>query len=207
MITLSAEYVPHARWIPEVEERNDRMRKMFLDQNILIACSFNPAVNLTTVPFIRTLNYLTLLNLKEQAGMVRDVDVSIRGYNRELPSWWTVKDQLLDMVQTAGKNWNIWQPDEMAAYLMWRLVWIHPFEDGNDRTSRDLGYAGLCCKFGRFLPGSRTVVDYLQHHRAAYFSALRHADQTHDQGQTDIWPLRNMIRQGLREQLDTTLHI
>jgi Fic family protein len=40
----------------------------------------------------------------------------------------------------------------LAAYVMWRLNWIHPFADGNGRTSRVTSYIVLCAALNALLP-------------------------------------------------------
>ncbi|HET9282483.1 MAG TPA: Fic family protein [Candidatus Angelobacter sp.] len=47
----------------------------------------------------------------------------------------------------------------LAAYVIWRLNWIHPFADGNGRTSRALSYLVLCTRLGERLPGTVTIPD------------------------------------------------
>jgi Fic family protein len=48
-------------------------------------------------------------------------------------------------------------PIHLAAYLMWRLNWIHPFADGNGRTSRIISYVVLSIRAGAILPGTPTT--------------------------------------------------
>ena len=45
----------------------------------------------------------------------------------------------------------------LAAYVMWRLNWIHPFVDGNGRTSSAASYFVLCMRAGNVLPGKKTI--------------------------------------------------
>jgi hypothetical protein len=40
---------------------------------------------------------------------------------------------------------------------MWRLNWVHPFEDGNGRTNRAVSYLVLCTEMRLMLPGSPTI--------------------------------------------------
>ena len=64
-----------------------------------------------------------------------------------------------------------------AAYLMWRLNWIHPFSDGNGRTSRAISYLALCVKLGDGpLPGTLTVPAQIAADKPIYYSALDQAD-------------------------------
>ena len=48
----------------------------------------------------------------------------------------------------------------VAAYVLWRICWIHPFDDGNGRTARAASYFVLCQRLwlepSRAIPQSRT---------------------------------------------------
>lgn len=79
-------------------------------------------------------------------------------------------------------------PDEIAARFHHRLVWIHPFPNGNGRHARlaaDLLLAGLGQP--RFTWGRVNLVD-ANKTRRAYVAALRAADSH------DIRPLLEFVR-------------
>ena len=79
-------------------------------------------------------------------------------------------------------------PDEVAARFHHRLVWIHPFPNGNGRHARlatDLLLAGLGQP--RFSWGRVSLVDASETRRA-YVAALRAADGH------DIQPLLDFVR-------------
>jgi Fic family protein len=84
---------------------------------------------------------------------------------------------------------------------MWRLNWIHPFPDGNGRTSRVTSYIVLCTKLNYSLPGSPTVPQQIQDDRTAYFHALEHADKACAAGQLNFSEMEKMLRQMLAKQL------
>lgn len=69
-------------------------------------------------------------------------------------------------------------PFEASAYVFWRLVWIHPFVDGNGRTSRALGYLVLSVLLGVDIDGKETLLEKLQeyHTKKRYYECLRKAD-------------------------------
>lgn len=64
----------------------------------------------------------------------------------------------------------------LSAYVMWRLNWIHPFSDGNGRTSRVASYIVLSITLKALLPGSPSIPQQIQADWTAYFQALEHAD-------------------------------
>lgn len=67
-------------------------------------------------------------------------------------------------------------PLERAAYALWRLNWIHPFNGGNGRTSRCLTYLILCVDLKMMLPGAPTLPALIYDRRREYVNALRAAD-------------------------------
>ena len=56
-----------------------------------------------------------------------------------------------------------WDKDavHLAAYVLWRLKWIHPFADGNGRTARAVSYVVLCLKMDSILPGASTIPEQI----------------------------------------------
>ena len=74
-----------------------------------------------------------------------------------------------------------YEPDEIAARFHHRLVWIHPFPNGNGRHARTAADL-LLVAMGkpRFTWGRENLVDAGQT-RQAYVDALRAAD-AHDYG-------------------------
>jgi Fic family protein len=84
---------------------------------------------------------------------------------------------------------------------MWRLNWIHPFTDGNGRTSRAVAYFVLCAKVGYRLPGHSTVPEQIAANKAPYYQALEKADQHWKDGRLDLSDLENLLDECLATQL------
>lgn len=74
----------------------------------------------------------------------------------------------------------------LAAYVMWRLNWIHPFEDGNGRTSRAASYLILCVRLKLDLPGTPTVPELIARDMAPYYQGLEAADQAATSSRADV---------------------
>jgi Fic family protein len=89
----------------------------------------------------------------------------------------------------------------LAAYVMWRLNWIHPFSDGNGRTSRLTSYIVLCAALNALLPGSPSIPQQIQDDRTTYFRALEHADAAYETGQVDVSEMEKALRNMLAKQL------
>lgn len=107
-------------------------------------------------------------------------------------------EQLCDYV---NDNWSC-TPIHLAAYCMWRLNWIHPFADGNGRTSRTLSYMVLCIRSGYELPGTPTIPVFIVEERTPYFKALDAADAAFaESGVVDVSLMEILLSQLLAKQL------
>lgn len=72
---------------------------------------------------------------------------------------------------------NTYPPDELAVRFHHRLVWIHPFPNGNGRLSRMIAdYVAISLGMKRFTWGENNLVDQGLT-RAAYIQALQQADR------------------------------
>ena len=89
----------------------------------------------------------------------------------------------------------------MAAFMLWRLNWVHPFIEGNGRTARAACYYLLCLKAGALLPGRKIVPERIRENRAPYYAALQAADRQWEEGQLDCWELANYLEGLLIAQL------
>jgi Fic family protein len=98
----------------------------------------------------------------------------------------TVPELVEDMSDYVNGHWNESTPIHLAAYVMWRLNWIHPFADGNGRTSRVVSYVVLSIRAGAILPGMPTIPDQIVDNRKPYFDALEAADAACRDGRIDV---------------------
>ncbi len=110
------------------------------------------------------------------------------------------------MCAYVNANWHASGDDlndalHLAAYLMWRLNWIHPFVDGNGRTSRAISYLALCVRLGNLIPGSPTIADQIVDNRQPYYEALDAADAAWALGKVDVGQMENLIHKLLLNQL------
>ena len=84
---------------------------------------------------------------------------------------------------------------------MWRLSWIHPFTDGNGRTSRAASYMILCVKLGYVVPGKDTIPDQIAADKTPYYKALEAADDAWEQGKIDLTAMKEFLNAMLAKQL------
>ena len=92
-------------------------------------------------------------------------------------------------------------PLNLCAYVMWRLNWIHPFTDGNGRTSRAVAYYVLCAKIGYRLPGHETVPEQIAADKGPYYRALEAADQSLVGDALNVEILEELLDGQLAQQL------
>lgn len=105
-----------------------------------------------------------------------------------------------EMCDYVNGNWNrdAWH---LAAYLMWRLNWIHPFEDGNGRTSRAISYLVLCIRLGLRLPGTKTIPEVIAEDKGLYYAAIDEADSAAKLGKIDVSAMEKVLKDALAVQL------
>ncbi len=67
------------------------------------------------------------------------------------------------------ENWGVEgvgdTPTGLAAYVLWRLNWVHPFVEGNGRTARAACYYLICMHYGALLPGKKIVPERIRENR------------------------------------------
>ncbi|MGA8380648.1 MAG: Fic family protein, partial [Stellaceae bacterium] len=71
-----------------------------------------------------------LLGVHALAGNFRPSTVEIKGSRHIPPDAWQVPLLVEELCDYVNDNWDISTPLHLAAYVMWRLNWIHPFADG-----------------------------------------------------------------------------
>ena len=85
---------------------------------------------------IKSVHRLVLKDIDdENAGRYRRENVTIKGATHIPPDYLKVQE-LMEKLILNYKNWNDFHPIIQAALLHGELVRIHPFIDGNGRTSR-----------------------------------------------------------------------
>jgi Fic family protein len=88
-----------------------------------------------------------------------------------------------------------------AAYALWRINWIHPFGDGNGKTSRAVMYAILCVGFQRMLPGEPALPDLIAQNPYSYWDALQAADAAWKRGAIDVSQMEELLSDLIERQL------
>jgi len=86
---------------------------------------------------IRSLNQIVMQSIdKEWAGKYRNSSVAIGGAEHKPPEAKDVPRLMNDLMNFIKENRNKLHPIKLAAIIHHKLVYIHPFFDGNGRTAR-----------------------------------------------------------------------
>jgi Fic family protein len=106
-----------------------------------------------------------------------------------------------EMCDYVNEKWSQQTAIHLASYAMWRLNWIHPFDDGNGRTSRMLSYVILCVRSGQHLPGKNTIPEQISKDKTPYYMALDAADDACRDDRVDVSVLEELLSGMLANQL------
>ena len=142
-----------------------------------------------------------LSGISAYAGNFRPAGVRIEGSEHEPPAAHLVPELVEDLCDYVNDHWSAATAVHLAAYVMWRLNWIHPFSDGNGRTSRMTSYIVLCAKLESVLPGHPTIPEQIVSNRDPYFDALDAADLAWRAGSIDVSKMEELLSGMLAHQL------
>lgn len=156
--------------------------------------------NLRTSILLR-LHRLALDGISPYAGNFRPASVAIRGSKHTPIAADDVPRYVEEMFDYVIENWEKKTALHLASYVMWRLNWIHPFSDGNGRTSRILSYMILCGKLGTRLPGVNTIPEQISTNKSPYYDALEAADEVFKRGSVDVSEMESLLEGYLANQL------
>ena len=147
------------------------------------------------------LHRAALDGLSAYAGNWRPAGIEIGASKHEPPASFAVPRLVEEMCDYVNEMWTVKSPIHLAAYVMWRLNWIHPFTDGNGRTSRAVSYLVLCVRLGTLLPGRLTIPEQIEEDRRPYYRALEAADLAWTVGQIDLTAMKELLSAMLAKQL------
>jgi len=180
----------------ELEARNglllfDEILKIFSESRNTFR--INPGV-------IKRLHSVTVGGIYSCAGTYRTRGVTIKGSSHRPPRHEHVAGLVEAMCEVATDN-KEWEPTQTAAFLLWRLNWIHPFAGGNGRTSRAFAYLALMMRLGFPLPGKLTILEQIVNNRGRYQEALEDADEAWRTSVLDTSKMQLLLAEFLERQL------
>lgn len=153
------------------------------------------------ISLIQALHREALKGLSSYAGNWRPGDVEIQHSQHEPVGAHLVSELVEDMCDYVNDHWAERTALHLAAYVMWRLNWIHPFADGNGRTSRIMSFVILSVKLGTILPGTPTYPQLIIEHRAEYEAALDAAEEAWKAKTIDVSKMETLLESLLAQQL------
>lgn len=189
---------PQAR--AEAEARNGLLQFDLASHMIMDAIEKGAAWKLRLSAFL-ALHREALQGISPYAGNFRPSSVAIEGSKHRPVDAHRVPELIEDLCDYVNDHWNDKTAIHLASYVMWRLNWIHPFSDGNGRTSRMVSYVVLCVKLGLHLPGHNTIPEQIVDNRTPYFDALEAADLAAADGSYDLSKMEELIESMLAVQL------
>jgi Fic family protein len=178
--------------------QNSRRQFQRLREHIAVALK-DPARFALTSETLCELNLLAMDGLMARAGEIRTEDLLITGSRHEPPTWQLVRgfvDEACAYVNEGGRD-----AVELAAYVLWRINWIHPFADGNGRTARAASYLVLCVSLRSDLQGEVTIPERLVRHKPRYHTALEAADCAYKEGRIDVSEMKLLLDDLVEAQL------
>jgi fido (protein-threonine AMPylation protein) len=148
---------------------------------------------------IQELNRVALRQVEKDAGRWRDGPIRIGKSAHVPPPAEEVPGHIDDMCEYVNDNWNK-GGIHLAAYIMWRLNWIHPFVDGNGRTTRAISYLVLSKGLGFYFPGVSTIPEIIARNKDPYYKALDEADAALNKGRVDVSEMEALLKNALASQ-------
>lgn len=152
-----------------------------------------------SIEALKALNYHAIACLHFSAGTFRPCEVTV-GAHKPAPHF-QVPALMQMFTNEVNRIWDATDPVTLAAYVLWRLNYIHPFVNGNGRTARAACHLILCMKLGGWLPGDTILPELLRTNRPQYVDALKHADASLSKGGVDLGPLHALLSGLLDQQL------
>lgn len=146
------------------------------------------------------LNAAAVSNIAQFGGRFREQPIYVGDH---IPPHFDRVGHLMDQcISVVHENWDVeGHPTLLAAYVLWRLNWIHPFIEGNGSTARAACYYLICMRHGGLLRGNKIVPERIRENRKQYYEALKEADQHWENGHFDVSRLADYLADLLHAQL------
>lgn len=150
---------------------------------------------------ILQLHHAAMADIHRFAGAFRNTPVEISKSAHRPPEHFFVAEEVEGLCSYVNEHWDC-SAIHLAAYVLWKLNWIHPFPDGNGRTSRAISYVVLSIRLDSVLPGSPTIPDQIASDKGPYYTALEAADAHWlSKGVVDVSELESLLSGMLAHQL------
>ncbi|MGQ3298520.1 Fic family protein [Reyranella sp.] len=148
------------------------------------------------------LNRAAVEGIEATAGAFRTGRMEIFGSKHKPPIGADVPELVEELCHYVNERWSTASAAHLAAYVMWRINWIHPFDDGNGRTAPAASYLVLLAKTGSILPGAKTIPARIAASKNSYYFALEKADKAYAKDKAiDVSELEGIVVSALAGQL------
>ncbi|MCY4306242.1 MAG: Fic family protein [Aestuariivita sp.] len=81
-----------------------------------------------------------------------------------------------EFTNRVNRYWSEVDPFVLAAYVLWRLTYIHPFINGNGRTARAACLFVLSVRYGQWIPTKEILPDLIRQNQSECVRLLRAID-------------------------------
>lgn len=177
---------------------NDHLEAINHAQAIDYIKDLAKATNTITERDILQIHALILQGIdRENAGRYRSVPVMISGSKHTPSPPYVVPEKMQEMMRFYDENRETMHPVALASEMHERLVYIHPFADGNGRTARLL--------MNLILLQNGYPIAILKgdtENRLKYYEALETASITGDKT-----PFKNFIKEVLTQTINRILEV
>jgi len=151
---------------------------------------------------ITALNAHVISCLHVNAGEYRPCPVTVG--NHKPPEHYRVPELMNGFVNEVNHAWQNSDAVVLAAFVLWRLNYIHPFINGNGRTARALCYYVVCIKAGGLLKGETALPELIRQNRKEYVDLLQKTDAAYLENKSDyLDALHKFLVRLLEEQLQS----
>ena len=154
-----------------------------------------------TQAIILDLHERVLEGIHPLAGTYRNTPVTIGKSSHIPPRHVEVPELVGEMCAYVNEHWADRNAVHLAAYVLWRMNWIHPFADGNGRTARAVSYVVLSAKLNSVLPGAPAIPDLIASDKGPYYRNLEEADASWKFGRIALSGMEQMLETMLAQQL------
>ncbi|HEX5775280.1 MAG TPA: Fic family protein [Caulobacteraceae bacterium] len=153
-----------------------------------------------SIEVVKALNYHAVSCLHASAGEFRTWPVTV-GKDFQPPLHIQVAPLMQMFTNQVNRMWDEVDAVTLAAMVLWRLNFIHPFINGNGRAARAACHYVLCLKAGGWLPGDPILPELIRANRPEYVERLKAVDASAAAGALDVAPLHAFLTQLIDVQL------
>jgi prophage maintenance system killer protein len=148
---------------------------------------------------IKMFNFHAIACLHTNAGEYRPCQVTVGAHTP--PNYWQVAALMEDFTNEVNKHWDTTDLVYLAAFVYWKINYIHPFINGNGRTARVTAFYVLCLKLGGLMQGDPALPALLKRDKDECCAALQAAHVSFNSGALDISHLHTIFTRLISEQV------